>query len=263
MMRVTNNSTNLTAMLAALFLLLNGCGPSKELREVQELRKSGKYEDARLRAVLHLQDTPERKEFWPEFALCVAAQSRTIERDGDDPLPSLVQAATAMSAMYKFKQEKPAAEWAEAGRMVSGEIVRLANIELSNLSRDKKAADYLQTLSNMQNPDGSLSARQMDAYRAVEAAQHGSRARLERIVIMETFITALPGLSATSGATLLEQLTRQKAEWLQALNIKPEFSQPIIAGASQRVEQAISRALGDLTEVGYLLPESILENGVY
>lgn len=246
--------------LFAAVMLFSGCERHSELNEIIALRKSGQITEARAKAMEVLRANPERAELWPEYITVTVAAAKIIEREGEDALPLIAEAATAAAAMTRYKKQNVPDEWKPAIRLVMGELGRLGNADLAAYNRETRAADYLTAMDLSANNGGSLSQAQMDAYQAVNDAQRGARARLRRNIILEALLAEIQGSTAIA---LIEQLALPRTEWIHALKLNADFTAPIIASANDDVKRAVTTATEDLNEVGYLLPSTIFDNGVF
>jgi hypothetical protein len=248
-------------MLVCLSLLV-GCSGDETYREVESQRKSGQPGVARETAIQLLNEKPTRMKVWLEFARACTDMVRPLDSSGDDPLPMLVQAGLVCGAINLKYEQQPPADWQEACRFLSVELSRQCNVLLTQLNSETRAVDYLKTLDNLpDNGESGRSGAHMQAAIAVDKAKRNARSKLERITILEELLNVLPG-GAPAAESVTQQLDLTRGDWLAALQLTNDYSKPINEAMHARLQGALDKASGDLKELGYILPGTILENGV-
>lgn len=253
----------LLPLLSVLALLQLQCATNVELEDVRSLRKSGDWSACRAQALTYLQQQPALLPLWPEFALATASLTRSQSMDTDEALPLLTEAALATGAMYRFKEESPPREWSEAGRMVAMELMRLMNTELGGMNSERRVALTAAQNELQQRLRTDKIEWKLDAAGDVQRAQSGARVHIRNVTVMTALLSNLPGYRDSGTISLLEQMGATKLEWMQALALDESFALPLTAAAQAAVHDAQLHAQGDLSEVGYLLPSTITDNGIF
>ncbi|MBI5058633.1 hypothetical protein HZB60_02490 [candidate division KSB1 bacterium] len=252
-----------TILIFTLLIALGGCVGDESFREVESLRKSGDIENARALAIQLVNEKPDRMKVWLEFCRLTTELVRPLEVQDKDPLPYLLQASLVCAAIsLRHKQEPPDA-WREIGRFLAVALSRQGNILLSEMNEDIKSVDYRTTLSEL--PGGTTGAggsAYFNAISAVEDARRNARSKVERMTVITDVLAALPTNSPGAQA-VVQQLDVTRPAWAGSLELKPDYLLPLTENMHNRWQGALEKAVGDLKELGYFLPGTILENGVY
>ncbi len=250
----------LAAPLALVLLI--GCGSDTLVQEIESLRKSGRAKDGRDKALEALSENPSRKKVWLEFVRCTIEQARGAERSGEDPFPFVTQAAVACVSVYRKEKQKPSQDWKVASTTTATELTRQANQIMTTMHTQVRAAEYAEQMRQRTKTGLQVTMEALQSMDKVDGFRRDGRELLYRETAIEILLAALPELSEGTTATLTNQLSLTRTEWIQTLELGPDYTQPIIARSQQQVNAALDKATDDMKELGYFLVESIVDNGI-
>jgi hypothetical protein len=242
---------------------LIGCGSDSTVREVRELRTTGHIPEAREHVLAALQQDPSHLDLWLEFARTAVEQTRQADREQDPQAMSyLVEASLLCGGYYKFKNQDPPREWRDVSRMAAGEAIKQGNIALTTLKSQAQSADYLSQLLEMRRGDSGMDGAQMSAAQMVEGYRAGARDMLFQSVLVVRLLEMLPEVSSGSSPILVSQIQSARDEWRQKLELPADLVDTITQRANRRVDTAVERVLDDFQTLGYVVPGTIIENGI-
>lgn len=236
-----------------------GCSRDPDVRLITELRNTGQTEAAYQTAVDILFENANRMAVWREFALAAAAYSRSAGND-DTALQYTVRGGLVCMAMSRHRSGKPGESWLNASRSISAEVSRLTTSTITKLSYQTRNSEYLQNLEDLDRTDNGLSRALSTAEREAQANRQQARSLLEQATVLRLLLDQVPG--TTASAELRDQLQLNVSAWMAALNLNPELTGTIISRAESRFQKALDNAVQDLKELGYFLPETIIDNDI-
>jgi hypothetical protein len=173
-----------------------------------------------------------------------------------------VEASLLCGGYYKFKNQNPPREWKEVSRQATGEAIKQGNIALTTLKSQAQSADYLNQLLTMRRGDSGMDGAQMSAIQMVEGYRAKAREMLFQSVLVVRLLEMLPEVSSGSSTILVSQIQSARDEWRQALELPADLVDTITQRANRSVDTAFERVLDDLRTLGYVVPGTIIENGV-
>ncbi|MFZ5434114.1 MAG: hypothetical protein ACOZB3_10115 [Calditrichota bacterium] len=242
--------------------MILGCGSDQSAEEVRNLRRGGQLLDARNLALQLLEEKASRQAVWLEFIRASVELSRQTNSDAEAARPYIIQGGLAFGVFYEFKEHKLNAEWLEVGQLLSGETIRQINILSKALQKEAGVARHYQQLSEFnQNETDVLDAMVADAERISEF-RAGAGFHIEDAVIFRFLLERQPETNPGMRKTMLQQLDATLEEWESTLELSAAYVSQVNEQSARNITTAFTRAQGDLSELGYLLPQSILENEV-
>ena len=251
----------------ACVVLLAGCSGHKREDEVRNLRVSGQPDSARALALSQLSTNRNRLSMWLEFAQSSldAVRLRPREESHANDTDILVTACIVCSAVYQDKKHEPPREWHDTGRLVSAELARQINDHMTTMTAQMESASYLKPLLTPSGQDTLQpmpSEQQTHAQKLMAEYRLGSRNVLFWTAAFRHFMELLPEVNPGTTSLLSGQLDEATASWARTLDLDPAFMGTMQQRGRQEVDQAVGRAMQDLKDLGYFLPETITENGV-
>jgi hypothetical protein len=247
-----------------LAVALTSCGPNAVVREVHDLRVAGYLDSARTIALRGLDENANQMDLWLEFAYTDLDLARNLGDGRDSESRELIlQAALTCGAMYQHEKREPPKVWRDAGRLISSEIGRQLTKTTAAISAQSQTADYIKQLSASQVPGApspepvERGLKMLDKYRGEARRWINQGTILQRL--MENLPEANPGITSL----LTGQLESAQTEWQRSLDLDPAFMNAVREDARITVNKALGRANEDLEDVGYFLPKTIVENGVF
>jgi hypothetical protein len=259
----------LIAGLIGLTLIIAGCRTISKVKEVHDLRVAGMADSSRTVALTYLEADAANLDLWLEFALSSLEFSRTaVADDRDKAQEYLVEAGLVCGAVYRHEKNQPSKDWREAGRLVSGEVGRRINLLSGMLSSQTGTAANVKELEK--GPGGPTdtlhinppSEELLKGRKLLDGFRADARRLLLLSVVYRELLASLPEPSSGLTSLLSGQLEVTQNEWSGALSLEPAYLQSIQDEARTRIHQAQALAAGDLNDVGYILPKTIVENGV-
>ncbi len=250
----------LAAILSGVIL---GCGPSSTVREIRDLRASGKLPEARGSVLAALQENPSHMDLWLEFAHIDVDLTRQADRE-DNPLSLnyLAESTLLCGGYAKYRNQKLSKEWLDVARQATGEAIKQGNIVLTAFRAQAQSADYLTQLLEMRRGEPGLDGARMSAEQMVESYRSSARDLLFQSVLILRFMELLPEISSGTAAVLVAQVQNARDEWRQKLELRSDLVDTITERANRRVDVALSRVMDDFQTLGYVAPGTIIENGI-
>ena len=254
------------ALLLAM-LLSTGCGSSKQAETVRNLRLAGQADSARSMALSLLNENANRMDLWLEFARssldAVRLRPNTEDEDHTNDLNALVQAALVCSAVYQQAKHEPPKEWRDTGKLVSAEVARQVNNVITAMNAQMQSALYLKPMLHPTGPDSLMShGSDVRAEQLLVNYRMGARNLLFWSTVMHRLLESLPEVNPGTASLLAGQLEEARTPWAQSLDLDPAYMSGTQQRARQVIDEALQHALQDYRDLGYLLPQTITENGV-
>lgn len=244
-------------------LLSAGCRRDQAAKQVRELRMAGQADSARALALAELQQQSNRMDLWREFAhatLDIMRQSE--EEDQTQNLEFLVQSAIVCAAVYQHSKQDPGKEWMEISRLVSSEIVGQTSRMRRVMQTQAQSANFLKQLVGSSDTMSVVPLQITKARQALQSYRNEARNGLMLTMIFRRLSESLPEQNPGTVSLMNEQIDEIMGSWTSELSLDQELTAPVQLKARQTIDAALNRANGDLTEVGYFLVPTILENGV-
>ena len=145
---------------------------------------------------------------------------------------------------------------------MSSEVTKQANKLQTTMMAQASSAEYLSQLLEMQRGDVGQSGARASAAQMVDEYRGNARTLLFRAVLIRRLLEMLPEISSGAGTMLLSQLESAQDEWRRNLELTADLTTPIQERANRAVDTAFGRVMGDLESLGYIIPGTILENGI-
>ncbi|RPH95169.1 hypothetical protein EHM69_05155 [candidate division KSB1 bacterium] len=255
-------------MLMAVFsLLIAGCGEDPHAIQVRELRMWGQADSARSLALAFLSEKAGRMDVWREFARASLDANRNIEEEDDQTaFQYVVEAALVSGAVNLRHRRKPDRKWRELNRVTAAELTRQINRIVAECHAEGSTADYLQQLME-QSAQNEGTNRQFfgplwRTQQLVQQYRDQARQKLTRSAVGRQLLESVYESAPEASKIILEQLQTAQNNWVIALKLEPDLVEPVQDDSRGRVDAALNRLQGELKELGYLLPGSVIENGV-
>ena len=250
-------------LVGGLALTLIGCGKDPVMLEIRQLRQEGELAQAREKTIAALQETPGDMHLWLEFANVAVDQTRESERvEGPNTLQFLVEASLVCGAVYKHEQQKPGRQWRDACRLASSELTKQANKIQTTLTAQASSADYLKQLLEMDRGNAGQRGAQISAARLVDEYKSNARSLLYQAIVIRRLLELLPEVSPGSATMLITQIESAADTWRRSLDLSADLTSSVQERANLAVDKAMEQISGDLETLGYIIPGSILENGI-
>ena len=249
--------------LGLIVILAAGCGKDNTVKELRQLRSESQFTAARDRCIDALQENPANMDLWQEFARASADLTRASEREGGEQTwLYLVEGSLVCGGVYKLKNQNPSRDWRDACRLMSSEVTKQANKLQTTMMAQASSAEYLSQLLEMQRGDVGQSGARASAAQMVDEYRGNARTLLFRAVLIRRLLEMLPEISSGAGTMLISQLESAQDEWRRNLELTANLTTPIQERANRAVDTAFGRVMGDLETLGYIIPGTILENGI-
>jgi hypothetical protein len=251
--------------LVALLMLFAGCGRSRQAEQVRNLRLAGQPDSARAIALAALLETPNHNDLWLEFARSTVevVRLRPEEENHSDDRDLLVQASLVCAARYQHDKHEPSRDWRDTGKMLSAELARQVNEIITTMTSQTQQATYLRPLLTSGGPDSLIpQGPQIQAQQTMAEYRMSARRVFYWSVVLRRLLESLPEVNPGTASLLASQLDEGMAVWTQALDLDPSYINTVQLRARQEIDQALNHASQDLNDLGYFLPQTIIENGV-
>jgi hypothetical protein len=252
-------------ILILALLLVAGCGREKRVNEVRDLRLAGQADSARALALSLLNENANRMDLWHEFARSSVEEVRLRpnEENHADDLDILVQAGLVCGAVYQQKKHEPDREWRDTGKLLFAEIARQISNQITAMNTQMQSANYLKPLLTPVGPDTLIPrGPEIRAQQALVNYRSGARNLLFWPVVLRRLLENLPEVNPGTATLLASQLDEAITPWAQSLDLDPAYMGGIQQRARVTIDNALNHAQQDLHDLGYLLPQTIIENGV-
>jgi hypothetical protein len=255
-----------TSILAAIFLsliLMYGCGSSGEVKEIRELRSSGKQKEARDRALAVLKDSPKNTAVWQEFARVDIEIFRMERMQSKEPnMAYLIEASLVCIAYSQKAKNKPSEAWRDLGVQVFSMVSNECNAMIGAMQRQEELANYLHDMI-VSKSNGLGSERSIEATTGtVEEYRDQASALIARLAICFALIEQLPENSKGTRDILKSQTEKEIDEWMRDLDIETSLKTAIWNKNTAAVETAIENSQLDFSDIGYLQIATITQNKV-
>jgi hypothetical protein len=249
----------------ALAVLAAGCGRSKIAQEVRDLRFAGQADSSRALALASLKKKASRMDLWLEFTRSTLdiVRLRPETADHTNDLDLLVQAALTGAAIYQRDKHNPSAEWRDTDKLLAGEVGRQMNTLMTTMTVQVQQASYLKPLLNPTGPDSLVPhGPDIRARDTLSGYRTDARNVLFWSIVLKRLLEMLPEVNPGTASLLAGQMDEDKAAWTQALELDPSYIVTVQQRAREAIDQALDHAAQDLKDLGYFLPQTIIENGV-
>lgn len=248
-----------------LFLLLAagwvGCGKDLTAQRIAGLRAAGEIDSAYAEAVRALEDDARREAVWREFVrACLELTRREISGNDAPTLVYLTQAGIVCAAMRE-NIRKPSGEWREVMQLTAHECERQLNAMLGEFNRQQRMGQQAIPLRKLPQSDRAGALRLRDLDEQIAEFRREAAGLIRRRATLQALYERLPESSGGTKSSLREQLRVAQEQWLRMLELEEESDAPIAASATEMVERTLEQAKADFREVGYLLPNTVIENG--
>jgi len=253
------------ALIFALAALVAGCGGEKAVKEIRDLRFAGQADSSRALALSLLGKNANRMDLWLEFVRSsidvVRLKPETADHSND--LDLLVQAALVGASVYQHDKHEPPAQWRDTDKLLSAELVRQSSKLRTTMAAQVEQANYLTPMLKSTGPD-TLVPRGPDIRAADTLSEYrtGARNLLFSSIVTRRLLEMLPEVNPGTTSLTAGQVDEDKAAWTQALELDPSYVITVQERARGAIDQALNHAAQDLNDLGYFLPQTIIENGV-
>lgn len=250
--------------LGLVLLLTSGCGGDPAAKRVRDLCIANKPDSAYALAALILADEPRNMDVWCEFARAALEQSRNLAiEDSEQSVELLIQGAVICAAVHRNRQGELGEAWAHNARRATQEVWKQVNTVITTCGKQSGAALYLKQQRDRPTVPGMIGDPASRAHMRFEELRQESRYWIELAAVMGQFARLLPEASSETGNALFSQLDDALHTWSLELELDSRLTVPLHDKAAGRVVAAVEKAAGDLQELGYFMPGTILENGVF
>jgi hypothetical protein len=255
------------ALLAAMLLvvLASGCSRGKEAEQVRSLRFAGQADSARTLALTLLYQNANRMPVWLEFVQSSLdeVRLRPNEEDHENDLDILVQACLVCSAIYQNTKHEPPREWRDTGKLLSAEVARQVNEQITAMTAQMQSTAYLKPMLTPVGSDTLLPrGPEIRARQLLTGYRSGARQYLYWSVVFRRLLESLPEVNPGTASLLAGQQDEAITAWSQALDLDNALKIGIQTRARKAIDDAMNHTLQDLRDLGYFLPQTIIENGV-
>jgi len=249
-------------ILAAM--LWQGCGKDLTAERIGKLRAAGEVDSAYAEAVSALSDNARRDNVWREFVRVCVERTRRMNAEGAEPnLAYLVQAGIVCAAVREHARGRLNADWREVSQMAAREIERQLSLVLNEFGRQQRTAQQVVQLRKFPRSDRRNALVLQQTEETLEEYRRSAGDLIKRRAVLEYLYERLPETSGGTKTSLREQLRVTIEQWQQMLELEAGSDAAITEAAETIMEKAMQRAKGDFRELGYLLPNTVIENGVY
>jgi len=245
-------------LLAAVWA---GCGKDLTAQRIAGLRAAGEIDSAYAEAVRALEDDARREAVWREFVrTCLERSRREIAEEEEPDLSALVQAGIVCAAMRE-NSRKPSGEWREVAQLTAHEFERQLNAVLNEFGREQRMAQLANPLRKLPASDRAGALRLRDLDEQLAEFRRDAATLIRRGATLQAIYERLPESSGGTKSSLVEQLRVARELWLRMLDLEDASDAPILESAAEAVAGTLEQAKADFREVGYLLPNTVIENG--
>lgn len=251
--------------LAGLFLLmLAGCGSHPTAQRIRDLCVADKADSAYILAQYSLTDQPRNMDVWREFARAALERSRDLAiEEPDQSVEFLVQGALVCAAVNTRREGKLDEAWERITRQAMQEVWKQLNTVIVTCSKQSGAALFLKQQRDRPTVQGMMGDPVSRALTRFEDLRLESRHWIELAAVMRQFARTLPEADSDAAEALFSQLDDALSAWALELELDSRATGPLREQAEVRIKRALEKAVGDLQELGYFIPGTILENGVF
>jgi len=250
------------AALGAVLALIAavGCGGDPSAQHIRDLRMSGNADSARTLAVAFLEEKAARMDVWLELTHSTLDLCRRATGENDRlTMRYVLEAGLTCGAIYQHRKRDPGRQWLEASKITASEVTRQINRIALTLNTQAADAGRLSEMARAPHEGDALTER---ARQDLDKMVGDARDLLRLAIVMRRLLESLPETSPGVTSLLTGQLEAAVVEWGRALGLDSRFTLSVQNSARQSFDDALARATGDLQDLGYLLPATLLENGV-
>lgn len=265
MYRRLSISTNTGAILLAAALLMVSCSPDRHADKVRDLRLAGQADSARTLALSLLTENANRMQVWLEFARSSfdLVRLRPNEENESGDLDVLIQGCLLCGAVYQNSKHEPPREWRDTGKLLSGEVARQINEQITVMTSQIQSANMIKPMLTPTGPDSLIPhGPEIRAQQLLTDYRTNARRILYWGVVLRRIMESLPEVNPGTASLLAGQQDEALTAWTQTLELDPAYRATVQQRARQAIDQAMNHSLQDLHDLGYFLPQTILENGV-